>query len=180
MENYWNLYCLYVERCQKENYSRDVDPEHYEMEWNHFFPQCIFGEWPIGHWLTFRQHSIASALQTLAFNRNCMFSTHKRYLPPKLLELAWPYFREARRKNAEITNAEKDELGRSVNAVKGAEAANAEKDELGRSIRGVKGAERTNAQIWESTIDGFRSGPGPVAYHNKANGWDPKARIRIL
>jgi hypothetical protein len=36
-----------------------------------------------------------------------------------------------------------------------------------------------NKQIWESTMDGFRSHSGGVASHNKANGWDPAARIRI-
>ncbi len=34
-------------------------------------------------------------------------------------------------------------------------------------------------EIWESTVDGFRSNAGNVAKHNKQNGWDPDARIRI-
>jgi hypothetical protein len=33
--------------------------------------------------------------------------------------------------------------------------------------------------VWESTMDGFRSNPGAVALHNKANGWDPGARVRV-
>lgn len=70
---------------------------------------------------------------------------------------------------------EKNEDGKSVLGLKSAERTNAEKDELGRSLAVMK----VNRQMWESTIDGFRSSPGPVAYHNKARGWDPNARIRI-
>ena len=34
-------------------------------------------------------------------------------------------------------------------------------------------------QVWESTEDGFRGNPGNVAKHNKQNGWDPNARVRV-
>ena len=70
---------------------------------------------------------------------------------------------------------EKDDLGRSVHAVKAATAAHEEKDDLGRSVTAMK----TVGQVWESTIDGFRSHSGGVAIHNQANGWDPAARVRI-
>lgn len=46
------------------------------------------------------------------------------------------------RKGAEVGNAEKDELGRSVNAVKGAMATNAEKTADGKSLNAVKGGRR--------------------------------------
>jgi hypothetical protein len=106
-------------------------------------------------------------------------------------------------KNAERLNAEKDEQGRSIQGVKNAERLNAEKDEYGRSVQGVKNAERlnkqlhsiknefgksiagveaakrNNSQVWESTIDGFRSNLGNVVKHNKKNGWDPNARVKI-
>jgi hypothetical protein len=59
--------------------------------------------------------------------------------------------------------------------VKASTAAHEEKDELGRSVTAMK----TVSQVWESTIDGFRSHSGGVAIHNRANGWDTKARIRI-
>ena len=144
--NYWNLYVLYIERCVRENYENDIDPNHYEMEWNHFWPESIFGDWPVGQWLTLRQHAVASALQTVVFRENCMFSTHKSYLPLKLLELAWPYYCKAMKKNgakgAVAGNLEKDENGKSINAVKrgkkGAAVTNkiihAEKDENGKSL----------------------------------------------
>lgn len=47
---------------------------------------------------------------------------------------------------AEGRNREKDERGRSVNAVKGAEAANSKKDERGKSLAGVRGAAAGNAE----------------------------------
>jgi hypothetical protein len=147
---YWDIYVLYIKRCEKENYINDIDPNHYEMEWNHFWPQSIFGDWPVGQWLTKKQHAIASALQTLVFKENCMCGWHKSYIPAKLLELAWLYYCEARvkfgMKGAAITHAQKDEFGRSVNAVKTMERLNAEKDEFGRSVQGVKNAERLHAE----------------------------------
>jgi hypothetical protein len=82
-------------------------------------------------------------------------------------------------RNAERIHAEKDDLGRSVVGVRAAESTNSKKDELGRSVNAVMGAEKVNSQIWESTVDGFRSTAGPVAIHNRANGWDPRARKRV-
>ena len=78
-----------------------------------------------------------------------------------------------------LINKEKDELGRSVNAVKAAMATNREKNEKGKSINATKAAAIMNSQIWESTMDGFRSTPGNVARHNIRNGWDPSARVKI-
>ncbi len=44
---------------------------------------------------------------------------------------------------------------------------------------GQNGGYTTSSQVWESTIDGFKSNAGGVTLHNIANGWDPKARKRI-
>ena len=174
-----------------------------------------------GYYLTWEDHQHQGILQSKDIGECCFFSGDvKKWLlecdpfPENYFEL-WDIYEEYVRKAAENIHAEKDELGRSVNAVKGAKKTheekdelgrsvqgvkaaerlhaekdefgrslrviqmNAEKDELGRSVRGVKLAERINAQIWESTVDGFRSTAGPVALHNKAKGWDPAARIRI-
>jgi hypothetical protein len=140
---YWDLYVLYVKNCERENYINDVDPNHYKMEWNHFWPQSIFGDWPVGQWLTLKQHAIVTALQTLVFKRNCLCSWHKKHLPPNLLELAWPYYRAAMRMNGakgiSVTLVKKDENGKSVNAIKGNKAVHAEKDENGKSVFAVKG-----------------------------------------
>jgi hypothetical protein len=231
MDSYWDLYVAYVNKCVRDNWINDIDPHHYEMEWNHWLPKACFPDIRVGQWLTLRQHSIASALQSLALRKNCMCGWHKKYLPNDLLGLAWPLYSEAARKrhkerdylgrsilgvrsaekihaekdeqgrslhtlrihankdelgrsvlgvdNAKRLHAEKDELGRSVQGVKNAQKLNSEKDELGRSVQGVRGAERLNSQVWESTVDGFRSNSGAVACHNKRRGWDPNARIRV-
>jgi len=78
-----------------------------------------------------------------------------------------------------LINKEKDELGRSVNAVKAAMATNREKNEKGKSVNATKAAAIMNSQVWESTVDRFRSTAGNVAQHNIRNGWDPAARVKI-
>jgi hypothetical protein len=163
---YWDIYVLYIERCVRENYENDIDPAHYEMEFNHFWPRSIFGDWPVGQFLTLRQHAIASALQTLVFKENCMCAWYKQYLPPKLLELSWSYFRKAA----------------SVNGKKGGEISHAEKDENGKSVNAVKAGKKggvTNSQLWQSTMDGFIGNPGNVAQYNRARGWPGDARVRL-
>jgi hypothetical protein len=142
VESYWDLYVAYIDKCVRDNWVNDIDPHHYRMEWNHFLPKSIFGDQPIGQWLTFRQHAIASALQSLAFKRNCLCPWHKSYLPLTLLELSWPYFCKAAKENGKETcrklHEEKDDLGRSVHGVRSAERLHKEKDELGRSAHAVK------------------------------------------
>jgi hypothetical protein len=86
-------------------------------------------------------------------------------------------------RNLEKLHNEKDENGKSVNAIKGCEKMHAEKNEEGKSVvavkAGTRGAKTFHAQVWESTIDGFRSHAAAVANYNRARGWDPTARIRI-
>jgi hypothetical protein len=94
IDSYWDLYIAYVSKCVRDNWANDIDPHHYKMEWNHFLPKCVFDDWPIGQYLTLKQHAIASALQTLALQKNCMFGWHKTHLPDFLLNLAWPYYSE--------------------------------------------------------------------------------------
>jgi hypothetical protein len=224
IESYWDLYVAYIDKCVRDNWANDIDPAHYEMEWNHFLPQCIFEDQPIGHWLTKRQHAIASALQTLVFRQNCMCGWHKKYLSAALLRDAWPYFglassnraREGKgfhnfeqrsragqkafelelgvhsrdyreseeyleqRRKAGLKTAElKIGLHSPGMASLGGNTA----VKLGKGIHSPehrgKGVKVTNSQVWESTMDGFRSNPGVVAKHNRANGWDPNARVRI-
>jgi hypothetical protein len=82
---------------------------------------------------------------------------------------------------------EKDELGRSLIGLKSAEKVHKEKNENGKSKHAVrmgqkggkKGARNTNSQVWESSIDGYQNNAGAVALHNRANGWDPNARVRV-
>jgi hypothetical protein len=169
MSKYWDLYVLYLERCKTENYINDIDPNHYRMEFNHFWPKSIFGDWPVGQFLTLRQHAIASALQTLVFKENCMCGWHKQYLPPKLLELAWTYYYTFAKKNAvkgaAITNAvihaEKDENGKSLHSKKCGALSHAEKDENGLSVFALEkcGIQRKRILVIypDNSIRNFRS-----------------------
>jgi hypothetical protein len=229
--DYFELYYAYLAWCEKDNWANYRDPNHDFMEWNHTLPQCIFGDQPVGQWLTIEQHAIASALQTLAFRKNCLCGWHIKWLPEEIRSETAFYHRKACKEAAKKShakkdengfsvnvtrlNAEKDEFGRSVQGVRNAEKLHrekddqgrslfalararkmhADKDELGRSLFAIRSAEKThskkdeqgrslavmktNNQIWESTIDGFRSHSSGVARHNRANGWDPAARIRI-
>jgi hypothetical protein len=77
------------------------------------------------------------------------------------------------------THEKKDENGKSLHALVMNKKLHEKKDENGRSLHAVQNGKKSTAQIWESTIDGFRSNAGNVAQHNRANGWDPAARVRI-
>ena len=92
MTSYWDLYIAYINECIKLNKANGIDPHHYVMEWNHTLPRCVFGEQPLGQYLTIRQHAVATALQTIALERNCLCGWHKQYLPEWLIELVWPYY----------------------------------------------------------------------------------------
>ena len=83
------------------------------------------------------------------------------------------------RRNVEKIHIEKDEEGKSKHAVKAGKATHRQRNDLGKSINAVKTAENTNSQVWESTIDGFRSNPGNVARHNIRNGWNPLDRVKV-
>jgi hypothetical protein len=104
--NYFELYYAYLSQCELENWANMRDPNHDFMEWNHTLPQCIFGDQPIGQWLTIEQHAIASALQTLAFRESCLCPWHKQHLPPLLCELSWTFFSVQRTKENKQRAAE--------------------------------------------------------------------------
>jgi hypothetical protein len=111
MDSYWDLYLAYIDYCVRYNYENDIDPHHYEMEWNHTLPQCIFGDQPFGQYLLLKQHAIASALQTLAFKRQCMCGWHFAYLHPDLLKLSLQYYAphvsDAAKAAAKVQHAQK-------------------------------------------------------------------------
>lgn len=244
MESYWDLYVAYVHKCVADNWANDIDPAHYEMEWNHFLPQCIFEDQPIGHWLTKRQHAIASALQTLAFEKCCLCPWHVKHLPQNLWTLARPLYQkhkheigvkqvaneigihapgmqsmagkasaQAHKERGEgIYNPQTaSEWGtkggsKTVQMGVGIHAPGAHEKHHAKKVEGAKkggliggrravelkvGAHGRSKEkmsedgkkaaylVWESTMDGFRGNAGNVAQHNRANGWDPNARVRI-
>lgn len=105
------MYLSYLDRCEVENNLNLRDPGHDYMEWNHTLPQCLFGDLKWGQWLTLPQHSIASALQTLAFGRCCLHGKHIQFLPGKLWELTKPYYDDLSVENLDKITAEQFELG---------------------------------------------------------------------
>jgi hypothetical protein len=86
--DYFEFYYAYLAQCERDNWANMRDPNHDYMEWNHTLPQCIFGDQPVGQWLTIEQHAIASALQTLAFDWDLLCGWHWKYLPLELKEKA--------------------------------------------------------------------------------------------
>ena len=161
MNTYWELYVAYINKCVCDNWKNDVDPHHYEMEWNHFLPRCIFGDWPIGQWLTKRQHAIATALQTLAFNKCCLFGSHLNYLPKDLLSLVLPIYCSRSVENGKKIGARRGPiLGReNVELSRGfLDPKNREKVEEGRRKGGSK----------------VGSVAGPKNVINQKGPWDPK------
>ena len=111
---YFDLYYAYLHYCEQENFLNLRDPHHDFMEWNHTLPQTIFGDLPIGQWLTKEQHAVASALQTLAFQRKCVCGFHKELMPSILWELCLPFTRTFGSKLGEVYGKENVELGRGI------------------------------------------------------------------
>lgn len=207
MDSYWDMYVAYVHHCVEWNKKNDIDPHHFQMEWNHFLPRCIFGDQPIGHYLLLRQHAIATALQTLAFNRCILCAWHLKYLPDELRKLVTPIYSKHKSDLASSTNLKHKgkyiglnspeyrnspkyletrtesglravEMGLGVHSpeYKHSEKYKEDRDKGRKTSRELRtGVHAT----WMSTIDGWVGNPGTVALHNKRNGWDPGARVRI-
>jgi hypothetical protein len=95
--DHFEFYYAYLAQCERDNWANMRDPNHDYMEWNHTLPQCIFGDQPVGQWLTIEQHAIASALQTLAFKVKCVCPWHHKFLSKELRSLVRPYFAEGGR-----------------------------------------------------------------------------------
>jgi hypothetical protein len=207
MDSYWDLYVAYVHHCVECNKKYGIDPHHYEMEWNHFLPKAVFGDWPIGHWLTLKQHSIATALQTLALNKCVLCAWHLKHLPDPLLEEVRPIYSKHKSELASSTNRKyKDQqIGfnspeyinspeyRETRVSSGLRAAelqlgvHSEKYKNSDKYKEDRDKGRATSRLlktgihapWISTVDGYAGNAGTVALHNKRNGWDPNARIRI-
>ena len=184
-------YYTYLRWCRDYNERNLIDPTSEEMEWHHTLPKCIFGDIHIGLWLTLKQHAIATALQTLAFNRNCLCPWHVRYLPDSLWELCRPLFvlfcqsatsDEQRSKNARVMLEKRDPSylknnGRHVGIVANSEWREANPEMYLDNRR--KGAQTQHAQKWMCTVTGYVSTPGPLSRYQRARGIDPVNRHRI-
>jgi len=107
MENY----LTYLRWCCNYNEKNLIDPTSDEMQWNHTLPQCLFKGHGPGQWLTLRQHAIASALQTLVFNKNCLCGWHKNHTPLFLWNLCFPLYSKAAAKVRRNSNHRRYEEG---------------------------------------------------------------------
>ena len=87
--------------------------------------------------------------------------------------------RRGAKKTCEIIHAEKDDLGRSVHAMRVNEIVHKDKDDLGRSINAVKGGIVTSSQKWLCLETGHVSTPGGLAAYQRARGIDPKRKVRL-
>ena len=119
MDSYWDLYVAYINHCVKYNWDHDIDPHHYEMEWNHFLPKAVFGDWPIGQYLLLKQHAVASALQSLAFRTLCHCGWHKKYMPEALWALCRVYQGSFKGKKHSLSTKQK--ISNSLKGVKPSE-----------------------------------------------------------
>ena len=95
------LYYGYLKGCRNYN-ELNALPEK-GWEWHHILPQCLFGDQPLGLWLTKEQHAVASVLQSYAFGTCCVTGMMKHHLPEKWHE----HFRFWRAKPMEKINREK-------------------------------------------------------------------------
>ena len=101
-----------------------------------------------GYYLLWGHHQHQGLLQSKDLDKCCFFWPDTinwlrecDYFPENYFEL-WDiyekYMRELCSKASKQSHTEKDDLGRSVNAVKAGKAGHEEKDDLGRSVNAVK------------------------------------------
>ena len=112
--NIFELYYTYLEQCKKDNWENMRDPNHDFMDWNHTLPQCIFGDQPLGQWLTKEQHSNVSGLQTLMFKRQCHGGFHEPLMYPLLWETTRPYIQGLFSSLGKIHGQLNVDLGRGI------------------------------------------------------------------
>ncbi len=130
-------YYTYLRWCRDYNERNLIDPTSDKMEWHHTLPKWIFGDVRIGLWLTIKQHAIATALQTLAFNYNCLCGWHLRYLPEELLNLCHKLYTDANRRAGSASGYTHSSDGARVRAKRLNEGFHKVRDSLGRSTHAM-------------------------------------------
>jgi len=201
MDSYWDLYVTYINHCVRYNFENDIDPHHYRMEWNHTLPRCIFGEQPVGQYLLLSQHAIASALQTLSFEENCLCGWHLKYLPSLLKDLCWTYYIRFQTKNGKKSGAITKEKQRGIHSPgvrtsetcsRGGKAGGKKQYESGigmfspgyitndmRSNAGKIGSSVTNSQKWRCKVTGYVSTGAGLSQYQKKRNIDTSFRERV-
>ena len=147
------------------------------------------GEWQDAHYpapdpegnatvpLLYNDHQIQGILQSEEYGRVCFWVGHTRKFLTQgpfvenWFEL-WNLYDKWVGERMKALNKEKDDLGRSVFAMKGTTAANLEKDDLGRSVNAVKGGKAaaavTNAEKDENgkSVNAVKGGKAAAAVTN--------------
>lgn len=187
--------------------------------------KCLGGtEWV---WLLKEHHAIQGTLQSLECDHCCLGGWEKEYLTGDWAYLLPIFIRACSirgKKSMDKIHSKRDEEGRSLFGLQASARLNAEKDELGRSINAAKGGRasrkngrgvlcrtfeemsrdgkiggtisknmklgifapgqqsaggcKTSSQKWQCTITGKISAAGPLTGWQKARGIDVTNRIR--
>ena len=190
--DWFDVYYHYLEGCKTFNELNDLPEKGWE--WHHSLPQHIFGDTPVGVWLTKSQHAIATAYQTLAFNRNFLCRWHLKLLPAPIYEIVLPlYSAHCKSLGSQYGSKGGKTQPREVKQANGRKSGlicrdcelgvfdrnNLKKVEKGRSKGGQKGGLTTSNQKWMSLHDGFISNAGCVALHNIHLGVDPTLKVKV-
>jgi hypothetical protein len=182
--NWFEIYYTYLHGCKLVN-QWEIPEEGWE--WHHTLPQCLFGDSKVGLWLSFEQHSVASALQTLAFNVCCVCPWHFPHLSNTLKTAIDPIWREEQGRRGKIGSEKGLEVCRErkvgymfipteLRREYGRKGALTQSFEQ-RSSAGKKGSASTNAQLWQNTHPDFEPivlNPGTLSKWQKARGIDFK------
>jgi len=166
-------YYSYLRWCRDYNERNLIDPTSDKMEWHHTLPQCIFGDVRIGLWLTLRQHAIATALQTLAFNKNCLCPWHIQHLPEFLWDLCLPLFTQSKRQIGKIGGPSSVQRKVGLHDPKNKEVCRQ---------NSVKNGLKMASTLYQCTQTGHIAPAGPLAVYQRARGIDhkdPNNRLRL-
>jgi hypothetical protein len=185
---------IMIIRCQQEWVDQCITryrvepPEGYHWENAHFPKSEKLGETnTIRLWHP--DHIVQGCLQTLQFQHPCI-DTRKLRIERPILEREYPEYLEVYDEAYRFCQSYFGKIG----GVKGGRTmgARAVKEKIGihdpahmeilreNSRRNGKiSGPKATSQRWQSTVDGFISHAPGVAKHNRHNGWDPEARIRI-
>jgi len=189
------FYLTFLRQCRDFNERNLIDPTTDKMEWNHTLPQCLFKGHGPGQWLTLKQHAIASALQTLVFQTNCLHGAHLPHLPLKLRELV----KDVRNRTL-FTPEHQSKAGKLGGAAgrgrpkiltdeiradfprrleKARAARTSEGLARGGRAAGSLNGKKAIAMRFQCTVTGFISTAPALARYQKARGIDASNRIRI-
>jgi hypothetical protein len=189
----FEIYFAFLQGCAEHN--QHESPEE-GWEWNHTLPRCLFGDQPVGQWLTLEQHTVASILQSEAFNHSCVWGGMKTSCPPQWLPLFEKWASVHGRRVALHENTErarlresytderlkqKQEWGKTSHTPESRRDAGRRGGSAGKGNPGrrVNNGKATNAQRWRCLVTGRVLPPGPLTMFQKSQKVDTSMRERV-